>query len=154
MAEEGKNVALYDVPYKTAAQTLAGAVAGDLHLAVFSVGGVVPLAKSGKVRALAVSGERRSPYLPDVPTFKEAGIELDIPAWFGVFVPTGTPAEAVIRLNAEFNKVLADTRIRDQLLERAGMDAIGGTSAQFSALIARDRELFAALVKTAGIKAE
>lgn len=149
-----KNVALYDVPYKTAAQTLAGAVAGDLHLAVFSVGGVVPLAKSGKVRALAVSGERRSPYLPDVPTFKEAGIELDIPAWFGVFVPTGTPAEAVIRLNAEFNKVLADTRIRDQLLERAGMDAIGGTSAQFSALIARDRELFAALVKTAGIKAE
>jgi len=149
-----KGVSLYDVPYKTAAQTLAGAVAGDLHLAVFSVGGVIPMARSGKIKALAVSGERRSPFLPDVPTFREAGIELDIPAWFGVFVPAGTPAEAVTRLNMEINKVLADARIRAQLLERAALDVVGGTTAQFSALVARDRELFAMLVKTAGIKAE
>ena len=149
-----KSVSLYDVPYKTAAQTLAGAVAGDLHLAVFSVGGVVPLARSGKIKALAVSGERRSPYLPDVPTFKEAGIELDIPAWFGMFVPSGTPPEAVTRLNLEINKVLAESKIREQLLERAAMDVMGGTTAQFSAQIARDRDLFAMLVKTAGIRAE
>lgn len=149
-----KNVSLYDVPYKTAAQTLAGAVAGDLHLAVFSVGGVLPLAKSRKVKALAVSGDKRSPFMPDIPTFKEAGIELDIPSWFGVFVPAGTPVEAVQRLNIEINKVLSETKIRDQLLERAGMDAIGGTTAQMSALIARDRDLFAMLVKTAGLKAE
>ncbi|MFM9970936.1 MAG: Bug family tripartite tricarboxylate transporter substrate binding protein [Burkholderiales bacterium] len=149
-----KNVVLYDIPYKTAAQTLAGAISGDLHLAIFSVGGVAPMAKSGKVRALAVSGDRRSPYLPEVPTFREAGIELDIPNWFGVFAPTGIPNEAVTRLNSEINKVLADAKIRDQLLERAGMDATGGTTAQFAALVAKDRELFASLVKAAGIKPE
>jgi tripartite-type tricarboxylate transporter receptor subunit TctC len=149
-----KGISLYDVPYKTAAQTLAGAVAGDLHLAVFSVGGVIPLARSGKIKALAVSGERRSPFLPDVPTFKEAGIELDIPAWFGMFVPSGTPAEAVIRLNLEINKVLSESKIREQLLERAAMDVMGGTTTQFSAQIARDRDLFAMLVKNAGIRAE
>lgn len=149
-----KNVSLYDVPYKTAAQTLAGAVAGDLHLAMFSVGGVVPLVKTGKIRALAVTGDRRSPYLPEVPTFREAGIELDIPNWFGVFTPAGTAQEPLLRLNAEINKALADPRIREQLLERAGLDAAGGSPAQMAATVARDRELFAMLVKTAGIKAE
>jgi len=149
-----KGVSLYDVPYKTAAQTLAGAVSGDLHLAVFSVGGVAPMAKSGKVKALAVTGERRSAFLPEVPTFREAGIELDIPAWFGMFVPAGTPAEAITRLNAEFNKALADARMRDQLLERAAMDVTGGTTVQFAAIVAKDRDLFASLVKAAGIKQE
>lgn len=149
-----KNVSLYDVPYKTAAQTLAGAVSGDLDLAMFSVGGVVPLAKSGKVRTLAVTGDHRSPYLPGVPTFREAGIELEIPNWFGVFAPAGTPAEAVLRLNTEINRVLADPKIRDLLLERAGLDAVGGNTAQLATLVARDRELFSTLVKTAGIKIE
>jgi len=149
-----KNVSLYDVPYKTAAQTLAGAVSGDLDLAMFSIGGVVPLAKSGKVRALAVTGDHRSPYLPEVPTFREAGIELEIPNWFGVFAPAGTPNESVLRLNTEINRVLADPKIRDLLLERAGLDAIGGSTAQLTALVARDRELFSTLVKTAGIKSE
>ena len=112
-----KGVALYDVPYKTAAQTLAGAVSGDLHLAVFSAGGVITLAKSGKVRVLAVTGEKRSPFLPEVPTFREAGIELEIPAWFGMFAPAGTPAAVVARLNLEFNKAIADSRMREQLLD-------------------------------------
>jgi tripartite-type tricarboxylate transporter receptor subunit TctC len=147
-----KNVALYDIPYKTAAQTLAGAVSGDLHLAVFSIGGVVPMAKSGKVKALAVSGEKRFPFLPDVPTFTEAGIELDIPAWFGMFAPAGTRPEVVNRLNAEINKALTDAKTREALLERASMDVNGGTPAQFAANVARDRDLFASLVKTAGVK--
>jgi tripartite-type tricarboxylate transporter receptor subunit TctC len=89
-----------------------------------------------------------------VPTFREAGIELEIPNWFGVFAPAGTPAEAVLRLNTEINRVLAEPKIRDLLLERAGLDAVGGNTAQLATLVARDRELFSTLVKTAGIKIE
>jgi tripartite-type tricarboxylate transporter receptor subunit TctC len=149
-----KGVPLYEIPYKTAGQTLAGAVSGDVHLAFYTVGATAPLAKAGKIKILAVATDRRSSQLPDVPTFKEAGIDVVAASWYGMFVPAGTPRQIVNKLNGELNKLLADPSMKVQLQVRAGMEGGGGSPEQFAAMVAADRETYLELANAAGIKPE
>jgi tripartite-type tricarboxylate transporter receptor subunit TctC len=82
---------------------------------------LVPHYKAGAVRILAQSTEVRSPSLPNVPTYQEAGIKgLVLDQWLGVFVPTGTPPAIVARLNTEINRALEEKNVRDNLLRKAG----------------------------------
>ncbi|QFZ84870.1 tripartite tricarboxylate transporter substrate binding protein [Variovorax paradoxus] len=116
---------------------LTSVMAGDTPVMTTVPVGVVPLVKSGKLVPLAVTGERRLPQLPDVPTFKELGIDMDVPGWYSLVARTGTPGDAVARLNAEINKALDTPEMKERL---AGQMLIAVKSAPADVLKFTQRE--------------
>jgi tripartite-type tricarboxylate transporter receptor subunit TctC len=99
------------------------AIGGQIDLGIASVAAVSANVKGGKLRAIAVTGERRSQVLPDVPTLAEQGFPgFSAYAWWGIFAPAGTPKPVVDRLDAELVKILNSPDLRKQLTETLGMD--------------------------------
>jgi tripartite-type tricarboxylate transporter receptor subunit TctC len=110
--------------------------------------------KAGKVRALAVTAQRRAATLPDVPTMAEAGVaDFVITSWFGLLVPAGTPAPIVARLNAETVKVLGKVEVKATLAQQ-GLEVAPSTPEQFAAHIKSEIARFTKIARAAGIKAE
>jgi tripartite-type tricarboxylate transporter receptor subunit TctC len=129
-------------------------VAGQIAFLMDSIVSAQSHIKDGKVRALAVSGARRSSSLPDVPTFGEAGVSgMDFSNWFGVLVPAGTPPEIVQRLHREVNAVVTAPEVAE-LLRRSGADPAGGTSEQFAKTIRDEHESWKAVIQRANVRAE
>src|SRR5262249_59958274 len=123
-------IRLEHVPYRGAGQAINDFIAGHVQIASLGPTAVIPHHKAGTVRILAQSAEARSPSLPDVPTFEEAGVKgLVLDVWQGIFAPSGTPANIVALLNSEMNKALRDKTVRERLLE-AGQEPVGGTAEQ------------------------
>ena len=142
------------VPYRGGGQAINDLIAG--HVKVGSLGStpIIPHYKAGTLRVLAQSTEARSPSLPEVPTFQEAGVKgLVLDQWIGVFVPRRTPPSITSRLNTEINKALADATIRESLLQQA-QEPVGGTIEQFTRLIREDFEKYARLTKELNLKIE
>jgi tripartite-type tricarboxylate transporter receptor subunit TctC len=106
------------------------------------------------VRALAVSSATRSPALPEVPTFAEAGVpDFVVDSWVGLLAPAGLPPAIATRLNAELNAVLADPEAKEKL-RTLGIEATPGSGAKFRDEMARDLARYGPVVKAAGIKVE
>ncbi|CAG2159835.1 Bug family tripartite tricarboxylate transporter substrate binding protein [Cupriavidus numazuensis] len=142
------------VPYRTVTQILTDLQGGTIKVAFVDVTSSAPLIRSGKLRALAVSGTRRTPALPDIPTMTEQGYRFDADSWYGVFVPTGTPPQIVQRLNAEINKVLVSPELA-QRFAAANMSAPPIKSpAQFAETVRADYRTWGEIIRTAGVKAE
>jgi tripartite-type tricarboxylate transporter receptor subunit TctC len=142
------------IPYRGTGLVITDLVSGQIAFLMDSVVSAQPHIRDGKVRALAVSGEHRSPTLPDVPTFAEAGIAgMDISNWFGAFAPAGTPAEILSRLNRDINAAVRAPEVLERL-ERAGAEPAGGSPEQFARLIRADHENWKAVIRRAGIKPE
>lgn len=142
------------VPYKGAGEAMLGLISNQVDLLVTASPTAVPQIKGGKVRALAVTGERRLPSLPDVPTFKEAGLpSYAVNNWFGLAAPKGTPKEVIIKLHALVNKALEDKGLRDQFAQQ-GAQPGGIPPEQFSELIRRDAALWRAAAKDAKVQPE
>jgi tripartite-type tricarboxylate transporter receptor subunit TctC len=140
------------VPYRGAGQAVNDLIAAHVPIACLGPTSLMPHFENKTVRFLAQSSETRSPTLPEVPTFQEAGFkDLVLDQWFGIFVPAGTPAEIVAHLNAEFGKSLGDPKIRESMLKTANQP-VGGTPDQFAALFRSDSEKYARLAKDLGIK--
>ena len=142
------------VPYRGGGQAINDLIAG--HVKVGSLGStpIIPHYKAGTLRVLAQSTETRSPSLPEVPTFQEAGMKgLVLDQWIGVFVPRRTPPSITSRLNTEINKALADATIRESLLQQA-QEPVGGTIEQFTRLVRDDFEKYARLAKELNLKIE
>lgn len=147
-------IKLQHVPYRGGGQAINDLIGGHIKVASLGSTPLVPHYKAGTVRILAQSTEARSPSLPDVPTYQEAGIKgLVLDQWLGVFVPTGTPPAIVAKLNAEIGNALDEKTVRDNLLKSA-QEPVGGTAAKFAALVRSDYEKYGKLVKELGIKAE
>jgi tripartite-type tricarboxylate transporter receptor subunit TctC len=147
-------IKLEQVPYRGGAPALNDLIAGHVKLGSLGSTPLIPHYKAGTLRLLAQSTEKRSPSLPDVPTYKEAGIKgLVLDQWVGVFVPTGTPPVIAARLNTEINKALAEADIRDGFLQ-SGQEPVGGSAEAFSQLVHGDFETYARLVKELNIKAD
>jgi tripartite-type tricarboxylate transporter receptor subunit TctC len=147
-------IKLEQVPYRGGAPALNDLIAGHVKLGSLGSTPLIPHYKAGTLRLLAQSTEKRSPSLPDVPTYKEAGIKgLVLDQWVGVFVPTGTPPVIAARLNTEINKALAEAAIRDGFLQ-SGQEPVGGGAEAFSQLVHGDFETYARLVKELNIKAD
>ena len=147
-------IKLQHVPYRGGGQAINDLIAGHIKVASLGSTPLMPHYKAGTVRILAQSTEARSPSLPDVPTYQEAGVKgLVLDQWLGVFVPTGTPPAIVARLNTEINKALDEKTVHDNLLKSA-QEPVGGTAAKFAALVRSDYEKYGRLVKELGIKAE
>ena len=142
------------VPYRGTAPMLAAIVAGEIQMVVDPMTTVLPHIQSGKVRALTVAGDTRSPKLPNVPTAAEAGIpKMLTPFWLGVVVPGGTPPAIIDKLNAAFRESLAPAETRARL-DALGADIKIGTPAEFGKMLADELALWTGVVKAANIKVE
>lgn len=142
------------VPYKGGAAAINDLIAGRVQMMFEALDSIAPYAKSGQVRALAVSGDHRSPAFPDLPTVAEAGVPgYSAPGWSGVVAPAGVPQPIVDKLNAAIDKVIASADFKARFI-RLGEEPAGGTPDQFGALIASDSKKWGEVIKRAGIEAE
>ena len=147
-------IKLEQVPYRGGAPALNDLIAGHVKLGSLGSTPLIPHHKAGTLRLLAQSSERRSQTLPDVPTYQEAGINgLVLDQWVGVLMPAGTPPGIAARLNAEINKALAESAVRDGFLQ-SGQEPVGGSAEAFSRLVHGDFDTYARLVKELNIKAD
>jgi tripartite-type tricarboxylate transporter receptor subunit TctC len=147
-------IKLDHVPYRGAGQAVNDLVAGHVPIGSLGPTPIVPHHKAGTLRILAQSGETRSPTLPDVPTFQEAGVSgLVLTAWNAVFAPSGTPQTILARLNFEIDRALSDQAIHAKMLAVA-QEPVGGSAEQLALLVRRDSEKYARLAKLLNIKAE
>jgi tripartite-type tricarboxylate transporter receptor subunit TctC len=145
---------LEQVPYRGGGPAINDLLAGHVKLGSLGSTPLISHYKAGTLRLLAQTSKSRSPSLPDVPTYEEAGIKgLVLDQWLGVFAPAGTPPDIASRLNSEINKALADPAVRKNFLDSA-QEPIGGTADQFATLVREDYAKFGRLVKDLNIKAE
>jgi len=157
-AELFKDVAgkldIVHVPYKGAGAVLADLMGGQVQMLITSLPTALPLIQAGKLRALMLASDKRSPALPDVPSAPEVGLpQLDIEFWIGFAAPAGTPPQIVDKLShaiaAALRTPTAQARVKDM-----GMEVIANTPAQAAALTDREMARWAAVIKQNGIKAE
>src|SRR3974390_407157 len=147
-------IKLTHVPYRGGAQAITDLVAGHIKVASLGSTPLIPHYKAGAVRILAQSTAERSPSLPDVPTYEEAGIKgLVLDQWLGVFVPAVPPADIVALLAKETDRALQEKAVRDALLKSA-QEPVGGTTDQFVKLVRSDYDKYARLVKELRISVE
>jgi tripartite-type tricarboxylate transporter receptor subunit TctC len=142
------------VPYKGAGPALADTLSNVVSLTFGDVASSTPLATSGRLRALAVTGPKRSFLLPQVPTVAESGYPgFEALAWHGVYAPAKTPPAIVDKLNAELNKILAEPEVREKL-QKDGIDPIGGSPAAYGAYTRAEIAKWGAIVREAHIRLE
>lgn len=152
-ASEAK-LSLHHVPYRGATPAVNDAVAGHVPAVFSAVSVVLPFIRSGKLVALAVPAEQRSPLLPDVPTFAEAGVPgFNFTTWVALFAPRGTPRPVIDRLNAEANRAINDPQVRERLLA-LGLEPKAGTPEMLGTIVATGHKRIAAIIKQHNIKAE
>ncbi len=137
------------VPYKGGAPALAALIAGEVQVS-FTSGVALAHAKAGRLKTLAVTGGKRTPIAPDIPTIAEAGVPgYEVTGWYGLAAPAKTPKAIVERLNVTMNRVLPELRERYANL---GMDLAGGTPEEFGAHLKRELAKWARVVKLSGAK--
>jgi tripartite-type tricarboxylate transporter receptor subunit TctC len=147
-------IRLTHVPYKGGGQAITDLVGGQIQVGSLGSSPLIPHYKAGKLKLLAQSTAARSPSLPEVPTFGEAGYkDLVIEQWLGVFAPAGTPPEIVARLNAEIGKALADPGIRERYA-LAALDPVGGTAEALARQLRGDYEKYGRLIRELNIRLE
>ncbi len=145
---------LLHVPYKGSGPAITDLLGGQVQVFFDNEPSILPFVKSGKVKAVAVTGRQRSANLPDVPTMEEAGFKgFVIEPWFAIGAPAGTPPAVVDRLNAAFNRALQDPAVRKTMLE-AGIQPGGGNAAAFGQHMRLEHDKWAALIKAQKITAE
>jgi tripartite-type tricarboxylate transporter receptor subunit TctC len=140
------------VPYKGGAAGIADLIAGRVQLMMESLNSITPHAKAGRVRALGVSGARRSPALPEVPTIAEAGVPgYEAATWNGIVAPAGLPKAIVAKLNAEINRALASPTLK-QRFAALGAEPVGGTAEQFGKLIRSEYAKWGEVIRRSGAR--
>jgi len=144
---------LTHVPYKGAAPAFNDLMGGQVQTMFTTTASAQPYTSTQRLKALAVTSPRRSPMMPDVPTFAESGVPIDVSVWIGIAAPAATPAPVVERLNAEFNKALAAPDVKAKLAA-LGVDPVGGTTAAFTKYVKDDVDRWAKIIKAANIKIE
>jgi tripartite-type tricarboxylate transporter receptor subunit TctC len=152
-----KNLAGVDIvhiPYKGSGPAVADLLGGQVQLMFDNAPNVMPHVKAGKLRALGMSGAKRSPFAPDIPTVAESGVPgYEVAVWFGLVAPAGTPREIVQKLNAEVLKILAMPDVRERFVSQ-GVEPVGSTPEQFGEHIKSQMAKWAKVVQDAGVKAE
>jgi tripartite-type tricarboxylate transporter receptor subunit TctC len=142
---------LVHVPYKGISLAVPAVMAGEVQLTFAGIATSMPQIKAARVKAIAIGGTKRSPLLPEVPTFAELGFpEVETHAWFGFFLPTGSPREAVDRIHRDSRKILDEPEFRQKQLIDKGYDVVGSSPQEFAAYIRADSESRGRAVKISG----
>jgi tripartite-type tricarboxylate transporter receptor subunit TctC len=142
---------LLHVPYKGTGQAVTDLVAGHLDLMFAPAQTVMPFVREGRLKALAITGSKRSETLPDLPTVSESGLPgYEAAGWFGLLAPAATPRQTVAKASADVNRVLAERDVREKMLG-LGADPSGDTPEEFARFIREDQAKWSKLMKEAGI---
>jgi len=139
------------VPYKGIPQALTELIGGQIHAMFSTMAPAMPLVRSGKLRAIAVSGGKRAPAVPEVPTVAETIPGFESLSWQGVLAPSGTPPQIVNDLNAKIVKIVHMPDVSKRLID-SGFDPVGSSPEQFEAFIKAESKKWAKVVKAAGAK--
>jgi len=142
------------IPYKGAPEVIVGLLSGQVQMNFTEVAGVLPLARQGKIRPLAIASATRDPKAPDIPTFMEEGVpDFVVGTFTGVMAPAGTPPAIVAKLNGAINAVLAHAETR-AMLENLGSSVRPGTAEEFGAFLAAEQRKWEEVATLAGIRGE
>ena len=140
------------VPYRGSGQATADLLGGQVQVSIPGTAGMVGHIKAGKLRALAVTGAKRSPQLPDVPTVMESGVPgYEAYVWMALLAPKGTPAPIIDKLFRELTQVLATSEVKTYMAS-AGIEIVGSTPAEFGAFFRSEKELWAKVIRETGAK--
>jgi tripartite-type tricarboxylate transporter receptor subunit TctC len=146
-------VDMVHVPYKGGGPALVDTISGQMQLMFATMPAAMPHVKSGKVRPIAVTTEKRSQTMPELPTIGESVKGYEASTWYGLLAPAGTPAAIVTRLHHDTVKILAMPDMREKLGAQ-GIEPVGGTPAEFGAYIKSEIAKWGRVIREAGIKAE
>lgn len=142
------------VPYKGGGPSLTATIGGDVQVFFSTMPSALTQIKAGRLRGLAVTSAKRASSAPNIPTVAEFGVpNYDVTGWFGVFAPSSTPRNIIVRLNQAFTKALAAPGITEQFVS-SGLEPGGSTPEQFAAMVRSDVSKWTKLVNEAGIRAE
>jgi len=148
------NTFMLHVPYRGSAGYTQDLLGGELNVGFLPVHIAQGFVKSGRLNALAVGSLKRHPVAPEVPTFEEMGVKrVDVDLWYAFFVPSKTPAAVVTRLNTEMAAILRQPEVKD-ILGKAGLDASASTSAELTAIVAKDYPRWGNVIRTRQITAD
>ncbi len=140
------------VAYRGTTALLPDLLAGRITMSFANIANVIPLAREGKLRALAITSARRSALAPDLPTMAESGFPgFEAVPWFGLLAPAGTPKDVIDKIYSETAKALATPEVRKRF-DELGLEPIGNTPAEFAAVIKKETPEWAKVIKDAGIK--
>lgn len=140
------------VHYKGAGPALQAVLAGEVDASMFGIGPVVQHVRTGRLKALAIVGPKRSPLLPDVPTFLEQGFPFYITPWVGLFAPRGTSSDAINKLNETIQKIASDPAFKTSILDAATVEFTPGSAADFQAYIRKDRQDVGQIVRASKVR--
>jgi tripartite-type tricarboxylate transporter receptor subunit TctC len=153
MLKGAAGIDLTHVPYKGAGPAVQDTLGGQVQMTIQDLAAVSPHIASGRVIAMAVTGPRRWPLFPELPTFVEQGYPLGIAGWNGIHAPAGTPRPIIERMNAEINKVIQTPEGREQML-KFGLLATGTTPEELAEVIRRDTPIWGEVIRKGNIKAQ
>jgi len=143
------------IPYKGGGPLLADALAGHTDMAISSLAAINPHMAAGKLRPIAVTGDKRSPVLPDTPTLIEQGIKAPPSySWWGVYAPTGTPKPIVERMNAELAKAARSPEVTKKFVDQFAMEVIASSPQEFADFQRKEQEIWGKTIKEKGLKPE
>ena len=155
MLKNKAGIDLVHVPYKGISLAVPAVIAGEVQLTFAGIATSMPQLKAARIKAIAIGGKARSPLLPQVPTFSELGYpEVETHAWFGLFVPAGSPREAVARIQQDTKSILDEPDFRQKQLVDRGYEVVGSTSQEFVIYLKFDNESRGRAVRISGAKAE
>ena len=145
-------VDMLHVPYKGSGQSIVDLVSGQVHLNFDSMPPVMPHVKTGRLRAIAVTSEKRFSLLPDIPSVSEGGVPgFDMSTWWGLMVPAGANRDVIARLHAEATKLLRQADVKEKIAN-VGAETVGNAPEEFGSFIRAERTKYAKIVKDANIK--
>ena len=143
---------LTHVPYKSVGPAMADVVAGQIQSTISTPPATLPLAKAGRLKILAAASPKRSPLMPDIPTFAESGVQdVNVSNWYSVMSVGGTPKPVIKRLHEEIHRAIASPDMRERLAN-AGLEPAPNTPEQFRTMVAQEIKRWIAVVKDAGIQ--
>lgn len=142
------------IPYKGSAPAVAALLAGDIDLLFDNLPNVYPHIQAGKLHAVAATGTKRAPLLPDVPTVTESGVPgYEVYVWFGIQAPAGTPAEVVAKINGDLVRMLREPVVVDKF-GKQGVEIVASSPQQFKELVANEIKKWDRVIRRAGIRIE
>jgi tripartite-type tricarboxylate transporter receptor subunit TctC len=139
------------VPYPSSPAAVTALIRGDVQIVAMPAIAVTPQAEGGKVKILAVTLPRRSPFLPDVPTLKESGIDVEADTWMGLIAPGGTPKALVDKIGKDVAEAVQSKSVRDKLATQL-MEPVGNSPEQFRAVIDAEIDRWAPVIKAANVE--
>jgi tripartite-type tricarboxylate transporter receptor subunit TctC len=138
------------VPYSGGGPAVVGVMGNSVQMLFASVLPVLGAVRGGKLKAIAIAADRRSPLLPNVPTFKESGVDYRTGTWFGVLAPAKTPEPIIATLHGNIADILRDPSVRGRI-EEQGAEVVGNSPAEFRAFIKDETDRLAAVIRNANM---